>query len=205
MALLQKTRTRTRDRNAFSAPETILDHPLTTSGQASNQAREARPHRGALLGAMLSWFSIVFGLCYVALPFGAHALHLNTWMVDSFWFNLPAFIVTTSLTIFAALLAKPSLRLDFRGPRDPVLSATLGGLASWALLHNSTQLLLPFAQMSTTELGSFLLINAVEMSLLGMLLASLTRSHLKAFILGAGFQFVQIGVLTAVWTAAFFL
>ncbi len=49
--------------------------------------------------------------------------------------------------------------------------------------------------MGTAELATFVGLNIIEMSLIGMMLASFTRSITKAFALGMSFQLLVLGLI----------
>lgn len=154
----------------------------------------------ALGGAMAAWLALTFGLCYVALPSLLAIVGLNTGVISGFWFSLPAFGMASLVAVIGALVARPRVRLDLLGPRDPVLAATLGGLGVWAVVHNTSSLLVPFTQMGPLELASFLSLNVVEMGLLGMMFASFTRRPSVALAMGGGFQLLVLGLVLTLMT-----
>lgn len=158
------------------------------------------PPPSALMGAMLAWMSVVFGVCYVVLPATAGALGLFTGVIESFMFNMPAFVLSSLIAVVAGVALRPKMRLDWSGPRDPVLSAASGSLLLWAIIHNSTPLLRPFASMGGAELVTFVGMNIVEALMIGMMLASFTKSRAAAFALGAGFQALLLGITLALFS-----
>lgn len=149
---------------------------------------------GAMLGATASWLAMVFALCYVAFP----AMMLVSGINRTLWMSTRVSVVSFGMTAFVvavgAAIVRPTVRLGSVGPRDPVVSATLGGLGVWALIHNTSALLLPFWAMGPAELLTFVSANVVEMTLIGMMLASFTRSRAVALALGGGFQLVAMGL-----------
>ena len=151
------------------------------------------PTRGLTL-AMAAWLSMIFATCYVALPTALAVTGVNAGLLGSALFSFPAFAMAALISIVGAAIAKPSIHLDLGSRRDPVLSATLGGLGVWAVIHNTNPLLVPFSHMSAAELASFVALNVLEMSMLGMMFASFTRRKLVAFALGGGFQFLMLGL-----------
>ncbi len=158
----------------------------------------------AMFGATATWLAMVFTLCYIALPLGLAVSGLNGAVIGSTQYALPAFGLGAFVVAVGAAVVRPAVRLGFGGPRDPVVSATLGGLGVWALIHNTSSLLEPFWNMSPGELASFVALNVVEMGLLGMMLASFTRSRAVALALGGGFQLLTMGLfLTLLGVASF--
>jgi hypothetical protein len=168
-------------------PSTI---PLNLSAHAPRQL----PIR-ALGGAMASWLALTFGVCYVALPALLAIVGLNSGVIEALSFAFPAFGMASLVAIVGALVFQPRIRLDTLGPRDPVLAATVGGLGVWAVVHNTSSLLQPFLEMGPFELASFLALNVLEMSLLGMMFASFTRRTGVALALGGGFQLLVLGLV----------
>jgi len=162
------------------------------------------PTRGLTL-AMAVWLSMIFATCYVALPTVLAMTGLNGGLLTSAIFSFPAFALASIVSVVGAAVAKPEIRLDLAGSRDPVLSATVGGLGVWALIHNTNALLVPFNHMGTAELASFLALNVLEMSLLGMMFASFTRRKLVAMALGGGFQFLMLGLALTLIKLAMYL
>lgn len=149
----------------------------------------------ALGGAMASWLSLTFGLCYVAVPALLAIVGWNTGVIAGFWFSLPAFAMASLIATVGVLIAQPRMQLSLTQPRDPVLAATLGGLGVWAVVHNTSSMLMPFTSMSPLELLSFLGLNVLEMTLLGMMFASFTKRTSVALALGGGFQLLVLGLV----------
>lgn len=155
-----------------------------------------RPTAGVMGGATLAWFALVFGLCYVALPAFAELTGLHRGLLSTAAVAGVSFGATSFVTAVVAALVRPTID----AARDPVLAATLGGLGAWGILHNTSPLLRHFWEMSLVELGTFLAFNVLEMFLIGAMLASLTRSRVAAFGLGAGWQVVSIGLFLTLWS-----
>lgn len=149
----------------------------------------------AMGGAMVTWLGLVFAGCYVVGPVLLAVTGINFGVIAGLAYSLPAFAMASLVAVVAALLARPQIRLDLRGPRDPVISATLGGLGVWALIHNTSSLLVPFTQMRPLELASLIGLNLVEMTLLGMMFASFTQRRSVALALGGGFQLLMLGLV----------
>jgi hypothetical protein len=167
--------------------------PRTDLLPPSTKARQlpTRP----LAVAMTVWLSTVFAACYVGLPLLLAMTGLNQDILTSSIFSFPAFVMASFVAVVGASIARPEIRLDVAGRRDPVLSATIGGLGVWALVHNTSDLLVPFSAMTGPELISFVGLNVVEMVLLGMMFASFTRSKAVALVLGGGFQMLVLGLV----------
>ncbi len=149
-----------------------------------------------LVSAMTGWFSLILLTTYVAAPLTRGAMGLLDNVAGHMLFNIPAFMLTAFVVTISAAVLQPAVRLHPDAPRDPVLAATGGGLLTWALLHNLSPLLQPFTQMTSPELLSFLAVNVVEMGLIGVMLASFTRSSMKAFALGALVQALMLGMVS---------
>lgn len=162
--------------------------------QVSKTVPRTLPLR-ALVGAMATWFSGVFLTCYIAIPLLFAILGINGGVLAAAPFALPAFAISAFIAIVTAAVAQPKVRLDTWGPRDPVFSAALGGLGVWAIVHNTSDLLRPFSSMGPIELPTFLALNVLEMTLLGMMFASFTRSRAVAMAMGAGFQMLMLGLV----------
>jgi hypothetical protein len=150
---------------------------------------------GALAVAMSAWLAMVFASCYVALPFALAVTGIDSGVLVSSVFALPAFVISSFVAVIGIAIARPKVRITDLAVRDPVLSATAGGLGAWALIHNTSALLQPFWAMGPLELASFLALNVLEMTLLGMMFASFTRNRLVAAGLGAGFQTMVLGLV----------
>ncbi|MCB9686923.1 MAG: hypothetical protein H6735_17925 [Alphaproteobacteria bacterium] len=155
---------------------------------------------GVMLGATATWLGSVFALCYVALPAAMAITGVNATVLMSAPRALISFGMGAFVVAVAAAIARPAIRLGFGGPRDPVVSATLGGLGVWAVIHNTSALLEPFWAMSPMELLTFVAANIVEMTLLGMMFASFTRSRAVAMALGGGFQLLTMGLFLTLLT-----
>jgi len=191
-----------REREAESP---TFDEPLIRLEDFGAVDAQGKIRRPALMGAMAAWMSMVFMVCYLAIPMATSTLGLyGSGVLSGAWFNFPSFVMASVLAIFAAIAVRPTIRTDFLGPRDPVLSATVGGLLTWGIVHNLSPLLRPFSDFSAVELATFASLNVVEMSLIGMMLASLTKSRMVAFGLGSAFQVVQLGIVGAILSAVLF-
>ena len=103
------------------------------------------------------------------------------------------FALGRGVTVGGISMARPRVVVD-ASHREPALAATAGGLATWALLHNSLAFLVPFGEMSAPVLASFIAVNVLESALFGVMLASFVRSPGKAFALGAAFQALFMGL-----------
>lgn len=154
-----------------------------------------RPSAGRMGAATAAWFALVFGLCYVALPALTEVTGLHRGLLQT----APVAALSFGATAFATAVAASVIRPTLDGARDPVAAATLGGLLSWAALHHSSALLRPFWAMGAVELATFLALNVLELFLVGSMLASLTRSRLAAFGLGAGWQVISVGLFLTLW------
>ncbi len=155
----------------------------------------------ALGGAMAAWLALTFGLCYVVLPAIAAITGVNPGLINTFWFDLPSFAIVSFVTIVAALVERPRIDLS-KNARSPVLAAMLGGLGVWAVVHNTSPFLVPFADMSAVKFTSLLGINIIETGMIGMMLASLTKRADVALALGGGFQLGLLGLLLTFLTLA---
>lgn len=150
-------------------------------------------------GAMVTWLTAVFCLCYVVLPVGLSVFGAlpQMFVFQNLWYSLPTFAMAGFVAVAAILAVRPRIRLG--GPRDPVLAATIGGLGVWALAENFAGPFVPFAMMGPAHLAGLVALNVVEMFLLGTMLASLTRSTALAFVLGAGFQTLWCGIALSIF------
>lgn len=152
---------------------------------------------GGLMRAMAMWLSGVYALCWIGLPLLAVlTLGTSTRLLASGILGAPVFALASLVTMVAAAFTRPRMTLSLRSARDPVLSAAAGGLLTLGLIHNISPFLVPFASMGPTELAVLLGINVVEMTLLGMMLASFTRRRSTAFALGATYQWLTGGIFT---------
>jgi len=192
---LQGRRTVTAERPAREAP--TFDHPLAHVQFPSSKPVAINPRQ--LGSAMMVWMSMVFALCYVALPMTAANLGLYSGVWDSLWFNMPGFMLATFVAAIGAMVLRPTIKTDVAAARDPVIAAGLGGLLTWGIIHNTSSILVPFADMGVLELTTFVGMNVVEMGLIGMMLASFTRSTLKAFALGMWFQLLVLGMIVGLY------
>ncbi|MEZ4237520.1 MAG: hypothetical protein R3F59_15515 [Myxococcota bacterium] len=172
-----------------------------TSAEVSSTSRRELPVR-ALTGAMFAWLSLIFVVCYLILPTVLAVTGVTSGVLAAAPFSLPAFAMASLVAIVGAALARPRLQLSLRRPRDPVLSATVGGLGVWAVVHNTSTFLQPFAAMSPTELFSFLSMNVLEMGMLRMMFASFTQRKAVALALGGGFQLLVLGLVLTLMSLA---
>jgi hypothetical protein len=193
--------TRTRETDTFESE--LLRQDLVHGGVTVFEAPllavyrgPSRPRAGAMALATGAWFALVFALCYVALPAFAELTGLHRGLLSTTPVAAVSFGATAFVTAVGAALVRPTVSAAVR---DPVLAATLGGFATWALVHNTVSALRPFWAMSFVELGTFLTFNALEMFLIGSMLASLTRSRVAAAALGAGWQVVSLGLFLTLW------
>lgn len=145
-------------------------------------------------GAMATWLAVVFGVCYIGAPLLLAGLGLSAGALAMFPYSLIGFGGAGLLAMLVAMVIRPKVSLTLAGPRDPVIAATLGGLTSWAIIHNTNVLLMPFAAMTAPHLALFAAANVLEMALLGMMFASFTRSKVVAFTLGALFQVISMWI-----------
>jgi len=186
-------RTTTELRDLLEVPDLPL--ALTRAEPSGVQARPVPPN--ALGPAMLGWMALVFGVCYLALPTAAALVGLYDGVLEGVLFNLPPFVLGTFVTVAVATAWRPRVHTDVHTARDPVLSAAAGGLLTWGLLHNTAPFLRHFPDFAGGELFAFVGVNVVEMLLIGMMLASFTRSRLVSFALGGLFQLLVFGLLAA--------
>ena len=180
------------------SPSALIPHRSHLPGLTGTHVPVHQPRRlpvRALGGAMASWLTLTFGLCYVALPALLAIVGWNTGVIAGISFSLPAFALAAFVVVIGVLVAQPRIQLSAAQPRDPVVAATLGGLGVWAVVHNTSSLLMPFTSMSPLELLSFLGLNVLEMTLLGMMFASFTKRTGVALALGGGFQMLVLGLV----------
>lgn len=149
----------------------------------------------ATAGAMMGWLALVFATCYLFLPLLMALTGVTSGIIAAAPYSLPAFAMASFVAIVGVAVVQPRVRLDVWGPRDPVLSATLGGLGVWAVVHNTSSLLLPFTSMGPLEFLGFFGLNVLEMAMLGMMFASFTRRRSVALALGGGFQLLVLGLV----------
>lgn len=145
-------------------------------------------------GAMASWLALTFGLCSVVLPSVAAITGVYPDLVTSFWYQLPAFAIAAFVATIGALVERPRFTERTAG-RDPILAATIGGFAVWAVVQNVSPGLTPFAELGLPQLVTLLGIKLVETTLLGTMFASFTRRTDVALALGGGFQLGVLGLL----------
>ncbi|MEQ1505941.1 MAG: hypothetical protein ABMB14_27140 [Myxococcota bacterium] len=196
--------TRPRATDLEREVEALLDRSdlvqVPPTERTDDTAREL-PVR-ALGGAMFTWLSLVFVTCYLVFPIVLAATGVTHGILAAAPFSLPAFALASFVSIVAAQIASPKIKLDVRASRDPVLSATLGGLGVWAVVHNSSALLEPFWAMGPTEFASFFALNVLEMTMLGMMFASFTQRRSVALALGGGFQLLVLGIVLTLMSIA---
>lgn len=172
-----------QERSASSSRST--PHTETIGAQAPRVDTGTAPVPvRALTQATAAWLGITFLLSYFLLPGVSAMLGTGGSGIFAFWPQYPAFMLVSAYVVTLVASSRPQVRLG-APTRDPVLAATLGSFATWALLH---QTLTPFAWMTSTSLVSLLALNVVESLLLGTMLASFTNRAGRAFTLGAGFQ-----------------
>jgi hypothetical protein len=171
------------------------------SGRSLREARQELPVR-AITGAMFAWLSLIFFTCYLMLPLALAVSGVTSGVLAAAPFSLPAFAMASLVAMIGAAVARPQIQLDVHRPRDPVLSATIGGLGVWAVVHNTSSLLQPFAAMSPAELAGFVSMNVLEMGMLGMMIASFTQRKAVAVALGGGFQLLVLGLALTLMSLA---
>lgn len=149
----------------------------------------ARPRRADLAQAVAGWMSLAFVVSYVVLPAITAALGATLNLVP-LAASGAAFVVMLAGVVGLVSLLRPSIRLPQQRKADsaPEIAATAGSLAVWAGAHQLLFVLEPLTAMGAAALLPFVLMNLVESSLFGVMLASFTRSAPKAFALGALFQ-----------------
>jgi len=154
------------------------------------------PKRRHLVPAAAAWMMGVFGVCYLFLPALALISGANMGLIFNLPLSILAFSVMLPLTLVAIAVFNPRVEIPRDGSMQPgpVLSAALGSLSLWAVLHSVVPLLRPLYVMSGPELASMIVINGVESLLFGMMLASFVRTRGQAFVLGAAFQATFVGI-----------
>jgi hypothetical protein len=180
------SRSRVRDRQAAHTPE-AFDEPLIVTSYTSSSAPREVP-RAALAGAVMSWFALVFAVCYVVLPVMAAVFGLYDGVIRNLLPNTLAFVPLAILTTALAAMVRPRVITRIGAPRDPVVSAAFGSFLVWALGHEALTALQPISQMGAIEAVTFAGINVVEHGLFGLMLGSFVRTPLQAFALGVAFQ-----------------
>ncbi|MCB9672078.1 MAG: hypothetical protein H6736_19435 [Alphaproteobacteria bacterium] len=186
---------RVRTRTIESRPlydDLDFDEPLIHTYTQTTQPRQV-PAK-ALASAVITWLAAVYGLCYIVLPLVASALGLHAMFLGNLVLNTITFVPVALLTATMVAAIKPDVVLSKRAPRDPVLAATFGSLAVWFGAHELFSALAPITAMPIGEALSFTAMNAVESSLIGMMLASFARTPLKALALGAAFQTLLVTI-----------
>jgi hypothetical protein len=180
------TEERRRQREAHESAE-LKSSSLLLREVGAKRGQVAVP-RQKLAAAATAWMMLVFGICYVAIPVSYQVVGLRESQLGFLPADLRALGLVWALVMGFIALARPQVRLDRR--IDPVLPAMVGGLAAWGLLHNVLPFLTPFVAMPLPFLVAFVLANVLENGLFGAMLASLVRTRLAAFLLGALFQTV---------------
>ncbi len=192
-----KQRSTERERAApVEASEQLRAEPTAAASVTAVGSSAGREHLSlaTLGGAMAGWLALTFALCQVVLPSVAAISGLESGVIASIGYSLPAFALASMVAVVATLVAQPTLRLGLDQPRDPVVAATVGGLGVWALLHNTSSMLVPFADMAPLEVATLVSMNLIEASMLGVMFASFTRRAGLAVALGGGFQLVVVGL-----------
>ncbi|MEZ4319636.1 MAG: hypothetical protein R3F61_19125 [Myxococcota bacterium] len=161
--------------------------PELIRSYTSSSAPRTVPAR-ALAGAVSSWFALVFAVCYLALPAIASVLGLYDGMLANLVPNTLSLGLMALFTTALTVTIGPKIVTNVAARRDPVVAATLGSLVVWAGGQELLPQLLSLSSMSMVEGLTFFGINVVESSMFGMMLASFSRTPLKAFALGAAFQ-----------------
>jgi len=186
-----RVRVKEQQQATFNDPE-LRGRLMRALGQRTPDG--AKLSTGRLLGAVASWLGLVFGLCYVVLPTALGVLGISPGLLTGLWFNLPAFGISALVALVSVALLNPAVITDTRLPRDPVLSSMAGGFLTWATVHTLAPGLQSLTSMSSVQLLSFSALNLVECALIGMMLASFTRSKLAAFSLSALWQLMVLGL-----------
>jgi len=164
-----------------------FDEPPIIRSYTRSSGPRTVPAR-ALAGAISSWFAIVFAVCYLALPALATVLGLYSGMLPNLIPNTLAIGLMALITTSLAVATQPRIITNVMAKPDPVIAATLGSLIVWAGGQELLPQLQALTSMPLVESLTFIGINIVESTMLGMMLASFVRSPLKAAALGAGFQ-----------------
>jgi hypothetical protein len=148
-------------------------------------------HPGRLAAAAAVWMGGTFALCYLMLPLGRIGLGLSTQSIGSVALVAACSALSLiGLWMFATLglvVRKPVVSLE-EDHRDRAVTATVGGLLTWAILHNVLPGLIPFGAMEAGEMLSFLGANVIENALFGVMLASVAKTVRGALSLGILFQ-----------------
>jgi hypothetical protein len=175
----------------------VSELALLAGSKPPDEARHLPP--AELASALVTWLTVVFGLCYVIGPIALSLFGMlpAMFVFDNLWYALPTFAMAGFVAVASILAIRPRIRM--RGPRDPVLAATIGGLGVWALVENYAGPFVPFGLMMPAHLAGLVALNVLEMFLIGTMLASLTRRTSVAFVLGAGFQLLWAGVALSIF------
>ncbi len=173
--------------------ERVLHEVRLETPQPMRSAANEAPMPGAvqLALAALGWLLGVWAICYVGLQLFAILLGFRSRFAHPIEAGV-AWLTASLVVAFALLSWRPNIPPDTR--RDPVISAAAGGLLVWALASNTLPVFRPFNHFGTGEFVWFVGQNIVEMFLLAVVWASLTRRPLLAFGLGAGFQVLVTGI-----------
>jgi hypothetical protein len=159
--------------------------------------REAVVEGVRLWLAVATWMTAVYGLCYFALPWLANAAGLYPGLGPLQYpiSTTIGFGAALMVTLSAVAVGRPKVRVD--APHGvAVLGATVASLAVWAVLHSLLPGLARFPDMGILGFVTFFLMNVVESTLFGTMIAGLVRSIPRAFVLGGMFQ---VFFFTAVW------
>lgn len=170
-------------------------HPLV--GFLNSERARTVPTR-ALVGAVGTWFALIYALCYVVLPTAGAALGLYSNLVPNLIVNTIALAPAALITMALVAASQPTVVTNLRASRDPVIAATAGSLLAWLGLVETVDVVQPLSGMPWYEALTFLGFNIVEQGMLGMMLASFTRSPAKAFALGAAFQVLVLGLFVGI-------
>ena len=150
---------------------------------------------GKIAAASAVWMGGTFALCYLLLPLARAGLGLSAQSLAGV--VLVAGSAALSLAVLWVVMAagllvkKPTVELE-DGHHDRALTATMGSLLVWSILHNVLPGLIPFGGMGSGELLAFLGANIIESALFGVMLASITETIRGAFSLGMLFQGVLL-------------
>jgi hypothetical protein len=183
-------------------PDTL--ESVREAAQAAGVSPSVHAHSWRLAMAGTTWMTMAFLVCYGLVPGIRTGLSLSPLsaghVLTSAVLSLPAFLTAMGLLGLLMMQRRPVVNLE-QTKREPVVAAMVGGLLSWAILHNMLDGLTPFVHMGGAELISFVLANMFECSLFGVVLASLSTTRSGAFFLGASFQAL---FLTLSWFALSF-
>ncbi len=175
-----------------------------TGGEGRATGRQERvsfrPVR--LAGAAAVWMGGTFALCYVLTPLIRMGVGLSTQSLSTLLLtSLSAAVALTGLWMLVALgltIRGLFTRKNARSPATPssigddhggrTVSATAGGLLSWAVLHSALPGLLGFGEMGPAELSAFVIMNVLESALFGVMLSSAAKTRKGAFGLGVVFS-----------------